>query len=200
VREKLQSLLDIEVTAAAFRRVHLHGSNRHYRFLLDVCRLIHDARIAEEGEGRCRFRDFVRDERRMATLFQRFVCNFYRLDRQDPSVRGERIAWQCTGTPESISFLPAMQTDISMRVGDAKLIIDAKYYREALVTGRFDNLTVNSGHLYQLFAYLTNAPIGGCASVAARDHPARARSRAPGAGSTLRPGCSDGAPRTRARP
>jgi 5-methylcytosine-specific restriction enzyme subunit McrC len=164
IRKQLRQVDDVHVDAMAFRRVRLHGNNRQYRFLLDVCRLIHDARLAEEGDGRCRFRDFLRDDRRMARLFQRFVCNFYRLERKDATIHGERISWACTGSPEDLKLLPAMETDISMRVGDVKLIIDTKYYREALVS-RFDKMTVNSGHLYQLLAYLSNASKGGCSAL-----------------------------------
>ena len=54
--------------------------------------------LAREGEGEYRFRDFFRDERAMATLFERIVGNFSReeLGKRDPAARivgSEWIEW-----------------------------------------------------------------------------------------------------------
>ncbi|MEI6607343.1 MAG: hypothetical protein WCP35_18680 [Verrucomicrobiota bacterium] len=48
-----------------------------------------------------------------------------------------------------------MITDVTVAWPDRKLILDCKYYHEALVT-RYDALRFHSGNLYQLHAYLTN--------------------------------------------
>ena len=56
---------------------------------------------------------------------------------------------------ENNTFLPKMQTDISIKLGDRKLIIDAKYYTETLQK-YYDTEKIHSQHLYQLFAYLKN--------------------------------------------
>ena len=42
-----------------------------------------------------------------------------------------------------------------IKLGDKKLIIDAKYYKETLQK-YYDSEKVHSSHLYQLFAYLKN--------------------------------------------
>ena len=67
----------IYLTTGIFRRVQLHRNNRFYRFLLNVCELIHDSKLPEQRDGVTRFRDFFRDPKRMPFLFQRFVKNFY---------------------------------------------------------------------------------------------------------------------------
>ncbi|MFO7891762.1 MAG: restriction endonuclease, partial [bacterium] len=48
-----------------------------------------------------------------------------------------------------------METDISLRSSTRKIIIDTKYYKEAL-KGNFNTEKVLSGHLYQLFSYIEN--------------------------------------------
>ena len=52
-------------------------------------------------------------------------------------------------------MLPRMITDVTVAWPDRKLILDCKYYQEALVS-RYDALRFRSGNLYQLNAYLTN--------------------------------------------
>lgn len=56
---------------------------------------------------------------------------------------------------EKHHFLPKMQTDISIKIKNRKLIIDTKYYKETLQK-YYDSEKVHSQHLYQLFAYLKN--------------------------------------------
>src|SRR5262249_4596209 len=52
--------------------------------------------------------------------------------------------------------LPAMHTDITLRSKSRIIIIDTKFYREALVENKFGDKKVRSDHLYQLFSYLKN--------------------------------------------
>lgn len=52
-------------------------------------------------------------------------------------------------------MLPKMSTDISLISSSRKIIIDTKYYKEAL-KARFTQEKINSNHLYQLFSYLKN--------------------------------------------
>ena len=152
----LREVAAIRLSASDFRRVQLHGNNAFYDFLLKVCALAHDALIPEEGGGRFRFRDIVRDERRMAKVFQDFVFNFYRLEQTAYEVRRENIVWDVVPTFGSgLHMLPMMQTDVSLRRPGHTIIVDTKYYREPLQVYQ-GRRTVRSEHLYQLFAYLKN--------------------------------------------
>lgn len=49
-----------------------------------------------------------------------------------------------------------MQTDISVRTADRKIIVDTKYYRETL-SEYYDSEKIHSSNLYQLLSYLMNA-------------------------------------------
>ena len=48
-----------------------------------------------------------------------------------------------------------MQTDITLENETAKIIIDAKFYKETLKTN-YDAEKITSANLYQLFSYLLN--------------------------------------------
>ena len=54
-------------------------------------------------------------------------------------------------------FLPRMETDISIKAGNRKIIIDTKFYKEAL-TLYHGNQKIKTQNLYQLYAYLNNDP------------------------------------------
>jgi 5-methylcytosine-specific restriction enzyme subunit McrC len=137
---------------------------------MKVAELVHEALLPEEGTGRFRFADLLRDERKMALVFEEFVRNFYRLEqRLYPHVRRERIRWDLSTEPlpaAATSLLPTMETDVSLRSSTRTVVIEAKYYRDAL-TSRYGGQTLHSGNLYQLFAYLKNLEAHGGADARA---------------------------------
>jgi 5-methylcytosine-specific restriction enzyme subunit McrC len=134
----------------------LHRNNRVYRFLLDLCRLLYQCLIPDEVTGQFNFRNFVRDERRMRGLFERFVRNFLRREQRSFHVEAQTLRWEeTTASPAHLVFLPGMRTDVTLRRPGRTLVIDAKFYREPLQQHRGRG-TVRSSHLYQLFSYLRN--------------------------------------------
>jgi 5-methylcytosine-specific restriction enzyme subunit McrC len=153
---RLHEIAEIPLTERTFRRVQFHRSNSLYRFLLDVCRLLHQYLIPNERTGQFTFRNFLRDKKRMRVLFERFIRNFFRRHAVGYVVEAEPIRWQdATGSAQDLALLPGMRTDVSLRCPGLVLVIDAKYYRETLQAYR-GRATIRSGHLYQLFAYLKN--------------------------------------------
>ncbi len=161
LHRRIQGIEEVRLSEPIFSRVRLNRNNAYYGFLLNVCRMVYTHELTREGEGEYRFRDFSRDERAMAGLFERFVCNFYReeLGKRDPEARivgSEWIEWAGEALDQtSDGYLPKMKTDISIRWPDRYLIIDTKFYKQALGS-YYDKETIISGHLYQLFAYLKN--------------------------------------------
>jgi len=151
----LRDVSHIRLTGQIFRRVQLHGNNRYYRYLLHVCELLFSSSLIDDRDGAWRFRDFTRDESKMANLFERFLFHFYEKEQSDYRVKRDQIDWyaESANDPE-MQFLPKMMTDISLRSADHTLIMDAKFYRRTL-NFRFKE-TVRSGHLYQMFSYLKN--------------------------------------------
>jgi len=157
IHRKLSGINEVHITRKIFKNVRLNRNNHYYDFLLKICQLINDNLIIDESKGSSKFRDFVRDEKAMAGLFEAFVRNFYKKKLKGQyKVSSININWNATSDDEkSISYLPNMRTDIYLESEDDKIIIDTKYYQEALQM-YYDKKTIHSNNLYQIYSYLKN--------------------------------------------
>lgn len=164
LNRELGGISEIPLSKHAFRKIQLHGNNRAYRFLLNICELVLDMSILDEEAGHYKFRDFIRNEKQMARLFENFVFNFYRIHRPDLTIKKERIYWQASSDSDpDLRYLPSMETDISVRskLENKTLIIDTKFYQNTFQK-YYESETVHSGNLYQIYSYLKNLePNGG---------------------------------------
>lgn len=143
----------IPLAAGTFRRVQLHSNNSYYDFLLKVCELCWWSWLpTQKGEGR--FRDFIRDESRMAKLFEHFVRNFYRREQSSFWAGSEKIRWDVPEGCIASDVLPQMVTDVTLRADDRVIVIDTKYYKEAM-RERYGAWRLQEGNLYQIWTYLT---------------------------------------------
>lgn len=163
LRTKLKTLYrdmhevdDIRLDKFAFRKVQLNFNNRFYGFLLNICELVYSQTFLDEKSGSYKFRDFIRDDKAMASLFESFLLNFFKKEFPQLKPKSEEIRWNASSdTDPSCYLLPKMRTDISLTTSDCKMVIDAKYYSKTLQT-YFDKKTFHSANLYQLLAYLDN--------------------------------------------
>lgn len=153
---QIREVEDCRVNRLVFQQVQLHRNNAFYRFLMNVCELINSALLVDETTGDYHFRDFIRDKDKMWKLFQDFVFNFYRLEQREFKVKGDSIAWDAIAeNPIALDMLPGMRTDISLRSVNRTIVIDTKY-SEPLMQTYYEKQTIDSGHLYQIFAYVKN--------------------------------------------
>lgn len=153
---RFSAVTDIRLTRGDFSRVQLHGNNRYYRFLLNLCELIFDCALLDERDGTYRVRDVLREDKPMARLFEKFIFNFFAKEQSEYKVSSDRIYWQAQSEDDqALALLPTMLTDISLRSKDRTIIIDAKYYSKTLQT-YYDRQSVHSSNLYQIYAYLKN--------------------------------------------
>lgn len=150
----LGGVSEITLSRALFGRVRLHAGNRFYRLLLSTCALAYENLLPlQNGEG-YRFRDFARDERQMAILFEAFLLGFYRRERPDLQAIPETMEWPADPLSTSgFGTLPQMRTDVTLRGDGWTCVIDAKYYRSALSSWR-EQGTFSPSNLYQLTTYL----------------------------------------------
>ena len=126
-------------------------------FLLDVCEIIANNLLPTEESGEAHFRDFLRDEIAMRRLFQEFIRNFYRREQRTYSVGSRILHWHGVSVDAaSDGFLPQMRTDITLTSPRRSIVLETKYYQDALEVHHGKGL-VRSDHLYQVFAYLRNA-------------------------------------------
>jgi 5-methylcytosine-specific restriction enzyme subunit McrC len=135
LNRRLHEIKDIKLSSKIFSLVQLHRNNSFYDFLLKICHLVYDNLLVSEEPGKSKFRDFLQDERQMAYLFEEFVRNFYKIEARKCKVSREDIVWWAKPLDEiSGKFLPKMVTDISIERDNSKVVIDTKYYKDALVT------------------------------------------------------------------
>ena len=153
----LGSVSDMRLTGGHFARVQLHRNNAYYDFLLRVCRLAFDLMLPNADGAGFQFQEVLRDERKMALVFESFVRNFYRTEQSEFRVNSLQLSWDAMPLmPDQAINLPQMRTDIYLRSPTRRIIIDTKYYKEALQE-RYGTKSFRSDNLYQLFAYLKNA-------------------------------------------
>jgi len=167
VYKRFLHISDIALTSNHFAKVNLHRNNLFYRFVLNVAFIIHENISLNEDTGSYEFIDFVRDEKKMAKLFEHFVRNFFKeaLRNSDFNVGSETIMWNVTQKGDNnIDFLPIMKTDISLTSPNRKIIIDTKYYAECL-NEYYDKEKIISANLYQMYAYVKNAEVQGGSAI-----------------------------------
>lgn len=153
---RFNEMEEIDIQLYHFKKVRIHRNNYAYDFLMRVCRMIIENSVLDENDGTYQFKDFTRNEKAMAALFEDFVRNFYTKEQKHYRVRREDIQWQAESLYNSpLSLLPKMQTDITLESKEHKLIIDTKYYRQTLSI-HYDTEKFHSNNLYQIYSYLKN--------------------------------------------
>ena len=152
---RLADVSNIVLRKSHFLGLRFNSNNHFYEFLLNVCEIIYTHLLPSEDSGSYKFRKFSEDKLDM--LFESFVRNFYKIEQNKMKVKSERFNWAFeTLTEGSSEFLPEMRTDISLMNDNRKIIIDTKFYKEALKKNQWGDTKINSNHLYQLTAYLNN--------------------------------------------
>ena len=92
----------------------------------------------------------------MWKVFQQFVTNFYRKKQTLYRVNPDAFAWLVSRSPQVEHFsLPGLATDIVLTSDASRVVIDTKFYPQPFER-RYEKLTVRSGHLNQMFAYMQN--------------------------------------------
>jgi 5-methylcytosine-specific restriction enzyme subunit McrC len=144
----------IELHAEHFRRVQLHRNNRIYGFLLNICEFVHEHWLPSEHGGARRFREFVKAG--LPKLFQKFVFNFFRHELPNGwNVSAPILRWQALApNADALALLPQMETDVCLCGSGRAIILDTKFYAQALKVGAYGTPKLPAPNLYQLFTYL----------------------------------------------
>lgn len=149
------------VTPASIRwnTLTYHRSNAEYRLLLGVSELVVRGLLPTQDAGDTLLASWLSEEA-MSRLYENFLREYYALHHPELSPHASVIAWDYdTETALRAEQLPRMITDVTLRLGNRTLIIDAKYYSQSMQTGRFGKETVHSVNLYQILAYTKNADV-----------------------------------------
>ena len=148
----LKTTLTLLLRDSTVSDTHKAAVRRVLRFL-DGVAVVQPAAIAWT---RLQYR---RDNQNYELLYEKFILEYYRRHHSYLSeIKASQVPWNLTGThdAQSLRLLPVMKTDVLLRQGEKILIIDAKYYGQ-IMQRNFDKLSLRSAHLYQIYAYVSNA-------------------------------------------
>ena len=167
----------LEPSLIQWGRLLYERNNKNYELLLNVCYFVLDGMLQTTEKGSYKMMGFSDDH--MARLYERFILEYYREHHKYLSeVKAAQIKWDIVGDENAslIRFLPVMQTDITLRLDEKILIIDAKYYGKTLQQ-QYDKYTLHSANVYQILSYIKNQDfdhtgnVGGILLYAKTDEP-----------------------------
>lgn len=150
----------LEPSSIKWHSVRFQRSSQSYQWPINLCEMAVKGMLLTTEEGDYRLASFL-NEKRMSNLYEKFILNYYKKHRPDISTKPREVPWILDDDYKN--NLPHMKTDIYLQKRDNILIIDAKYY-EKTVQENYDNVSVRSPHLYQIFTYVKNCQFGnaGC--------------------------------------
>lgn len=166
---RMPQMKRIRLSDSIFKSVHLHRNNIYYQFVINICHLLHKSLLPNENiAGKLEFSNLMDDERAMNRIFEKFLMNFYKHEcyEEFPDVSRSYIRFQLTpfgmtfakSKDDAYRLLPMMETDVTLYnpYTKKKIILDAKYYKETLVSRYGDDGKVRREHLSQILTYVMN--------------------------------------------
>ena len=166
---RMPQMKKIRLSDSVFKSVRLHRNNTYYQFAINICRLLHQSMLPNESLiGKWDFMDLMDDERAMNRIFEKFLINFYKQECREeyPDVGRSHIRFQLTpfgmtfakSTDEAYRLLPVMETDVTLYNPRTKkkIILDAKYYKETLVSRYGEGGKIRREHISQILTYVMN--------------------------------------------
>ena len=154
---RMTNISDIPLQPQVFSRLMLNRNMVQYRFLLFITRMVMEHSSVREDGDEVRFIDLERDEQKLATLFEAFVRNFYKMELSDFEIARRKLSWSFELVDDDKS-IPQMETDIPLESDRDIFIIDTKYYALALKDNQFGTAKFSSSNMYQMFAYMEHYP------------------------------------------
>lgn len=165
---------ELEPTKTELAKLRFNRNNKPYKTLINICVMVYRGTLVNENTGDNSFMDFFR-EKQMQQVYESFILNFYaiHLDRNTYRVHAPKINWHIDetaialwGDDFDVDTNPGdRRTDIVLENRDKQrqFIIDAKYYKEAMVPSyrNEDALTYRSQHLLQVRGYITDSDYPG---------------------------------------
>ena len=142
----------LEPTSIRWSAIRFQRNNQTYRMLVSICQLIIEGMLITTDSGGYRLASFV-DEQRMCRLYEKFILEYYIRHYPMLSVNASQIPWDVEDGFRTM--LPVMQSDIHLQKDNTVLIIDAKYYSHT-TQSQYDNHTLHSNNMYQIFTYVKN--------------------------------------------
>jgi 5-methylcytosine-specific restriction enzyme subunit McrC len=152
---RFSEVSEIDLSATNFTNIRFNSHNIHYRFIIELCKLIFRSISISEHNQEIHLRNFIENETEMFRVFESFVLNFYKRELSGAKVgRDSRLRWDVqTDSDLFAERVPDLNTDITIFQDKRTLVIDTKFYLEALVSNR-GKPKYRREHLSQLMEYL----------------------------------------------
>lgn len=146
----------IELTPELIHRQLLaqYATDHDYRLMLSICDLVVQRQMPAGSEGRAIVPLLDHELLVLYRVYERFVTNFYRIHLHGWEVTAQkRLEWH---TPEPSDRLPLMVPDLVLQEKSSgqMTILDTKFTIHSLVENQWGKPVYDSGHLYQVYAYL----------------------------------------------
>ncbi len=144
----------IELTHDVIRRQPLGRNDRDYRMMLAICELLLQRQMPADSAGLSHLPALDRDALVLYHIYERFVANFYRTHLTGWAVTPhKRLSWHAEAMHP---YLPFMYPDLVLEEKSSGriVVLDTKFTAHSIVKNRWDGQSFDSGHLYQLYAYL----------------------------------------------
>lgn len=136
--------------------IKYHRNNSTYKMLINICYLVIEALLPTTYEGSKKLMHFK--EGALHRLFEKFVLAYYKKHYPSFKASPANINWNVDD--EQADFLPIMKTDVFLEYNGKFLIIDTKFYNKILQENNlYNNSTIRSNHLYQIYTYVKNKDI-----------------------------------------
>lgn len=157
---------EIEPASIRWDALKYHRNNASYRMLLGICRLTVKGLLLTTESGTYRLAAWLQGEE-MHRLYEKFVLSYYLRHHPDLFPKAALIDWDISKDGRS-PYLPVMKSDITLKNGDKRLIIDTKYYERGTMqhNSLYDSRTFISANLYQIYTYVKNSDKGATGNVA----------------------------------
>ena len=126
-------------------------NNQIYHMIINICYLIISGLLQKERKGNTKLMTI--DDSNMSRLYEKFILEYYKREHPEVKAAASYIKWQLDDDYDLM--LPIMKSDITLSQDNNVLIIDAKYYQHSLQE-HYDNKSVHSDNLYQIFTYVKN--------------------------------------------
>jgi len=142
----------IEPAAVKWTSIRFQRHNQTYRMLISICQLIIEGMLLTTEQGAHKLASFI-DEQRMSWLFEKFIYEYFVKEFPEIHTSAPQIPWVLDDNIGTM--LPRMQSDITISRAGIVLIIDTKFYSRTTQV-YYDNHTIHSNNLYQIFTYVKN--------------------------------------------
>ena len=131
------SVSELQLSKQLFRQVQIHRNNAFYDFLMKVCELLYDTTLPEKGVTFIASLTFFVMSVRWRGYLRNLFANFLKLEQNEFSVSSVNMDWDAKYDEGQPEILPQMELDIHLAKKNKRIIIDTKYYFEALQFGRY---------------------------------------------------------------